>query len=136
MITNPRKNLGKILKERRLSVPMTLEQLSEASGVSISHLGRIENGERFPSGTIVRKIAVPLGYDENELFTLAGYLTPQSTMSEEPVPYNVRKLDPEVLKALSREPAEVQRAVIGILNTVKKIASAMPNQKRRGRPRG
>jgi transcriptional regulator with XRE-family HTH domain len=42
--------------------------------VSISHLGRIENAQRYPSTNILRKIAQPLGLDENELFNLAGYL--------------------------------------------------------------
>jgi len=46
------------------------------AGVSASHLGRIERGERFPSGSVLRRIAGPLGFEEDELFTLAGYLCP------------------------------------------------------------
>jgi transcriptional regulator with XRE-family HTH domain len=42
--------------------------------VSVSHLGRIENAQRYPSTTVLRKIAKPLGLDENELLNLAGYL--------------------------------------------------------------
>jgi transcriptional regulator with XRE-family HTH domain len=126
MIANPRSDLGKILRERRLSIPLTLEEVAAASGVSISHLGRIENGERFPSGTVVRKIAGPLGYDENELFTLAGYLTAPSVMSEPSVPYNIKKIDPEVLKALSKEPVSTQRAVIELLRIIKSVSSSKP----------
>ena len=69
--------LGKIIKQQRLSIPLTLQELTAKSGVSSSHLGRIERGERFPSAHVLRKIARPLGFEENELFTLANYLPPQ-----------------------------------------------------------
>jgi len=93
------------------------------SGVSPSHLGRIERGERFPSAHILRRIAKPLGFDENDLFTLAGYLSPQSPGIAEAVPsYNCEGLDPYVARVLSQETVEVQRTVIGILTILKSIA--------------
>ncbi len=70
-------DLGKILKQRRVMIPMTLGELAAASGVSSSHLGRIERGERFPSAHMLRKIAKPLGFEETELLTLGGFLSPQ-----------------------------------------------------------
>ncbi|MDO8442642.1 MAG: helix-turn-helix transcriptional regulator, partial [bacterium] len=42
-------NIAKIIKEQRKSVALTLDQLSKLSGVSVSHLGRIEQGLRRPS---------------------------------------------------------------------------------------
>jgi len=76
---NPDKNhIGTILKQQRISLPLTLQELAGKAEVSASHLGRIERGERFPSAHILRKIAAPLGFEENELFTLAGYLSSQS----------------------------------------------------------
>jgi len=72
-------HIGLIIKQQRISTPLTLQELSKKAEVSASHLGRIERGERFPSAHILRKIAGPLGFEENELFTLAGYLsTPDS----------------------------------------------------------
>ena len=71
-------DLGKIIKQQRIKVPLTLQELAAESRVSSSHLGRIERGERFPSARILRKIAKPLGFDEDELFTLAGFLSPQN----------------------------------------------------------
>ena len=44
MITDDRNDLGKLLKQRRVMIPMTLGELAAASGVSSSHLGRIERG--------------------------------------------------------------------------------------------
>lgn len=120
-------NLGRILKQQRIAMPLTLQELAAASGVSSSHLGRIERGERFPSAHILRKIAKPLGFDEDELFTLAGFLSPQtpSIAEEREAGYGSRHLDPYVAKMLGEEPIEVQRAVIGILTILKSVAKGM-----------
>jgi transcriptional regulator with XRE-family HTH domain len=116
-------DLGKILKQQRITVPLTLQELAAESGVSSSHLGRIERGERFPSARILRKIAKPLGFNEDELFTLAGFLTPQTGVAEETsARYNSRHLDPYVARMLGEEPPEIQRAVIGILSLLKSVA--------------
>ncbi len=105
---------------------LTLRKLTELSGVSASHLGRIERGERFPSASILRRIAKPLNFEEDELFTLAGYLSPQSPSIAEAYPdYSGRQLDPYVSKVLAEEPVEVQRAVIGILSMLKSIAKSV-----------
>jgi len=114
-------DLGKILKQRRVMVPLTLRELATMSGVSASHLGRIERGERFPSARILRKIAKPLGASENELLTLAGYLSPQPATGEAS---SIGQLDPYVAAVLSQEPVEVQRAVVTILTVLKSMARA------------
>ena len=120
-------DLGRILKQQRITVPLTLQELAAESSVSSSHLGRIERGERFPSARILRKIAKPLGFDEDELFTLAGFLSPQtpSVAEESGTRYTSRQLDPYVARMLAEEPAEVQRSVIGILSLLKSIAKGM-----------
>ena len=117
-------DLGRILKQQRITVPLTLQELAKTSGVSSSHLGRIERGERFPSARILRKIAKPLGFNEDELFTLAGFLSPQTlSVAEERSPgYTTRQLDPYVAKMLSEEPVEIQRSLIGVLSILKGIA--------------
>ena len=123
-------NLGKIIKQQRLAIPLTLQELAAVSSVSSSHLGRIERGERFPSARILRRIAKPLGFDEDELFTLAGFLTPHGggVADERTVAYTHRQLDPSVAKMLSEEPVEVQRAVIGILSILKSVARGISKQ--------
>ncbi|MBL7126286.1 MAG: helix-turn-helix transcriptional regulator [Dehalococcoidales bacterium] len=120
-------DLGRIIKQQRIAIPLTLQELATTSSVSSSHLGRIERGERFPSAHILRRIAKPLGFDEDELFTLAGFLSPQTSgvAEEKSATYGNRRLDPYVAKLLAEEPVEIQRAVIGILNTVKLIAKGM-----------
>jgi transcriptional regulator with XRE-family HTH domain len=125
MMTNHNKNLGKIIKQQRAMRGMTLRQLSEMSGVSSSHLGRIERGERFPSGRILQKISRPLNFSETELFKLAGFLSDQTLMIAEDSPYQGDgRLDPVVHMVLSQEPVQVQRAVIGILSILKSMTKA------------
>lgn len=120
-----------IIKQQRISTPLTLQELSKKAEVSASHLGRIERGERFPSAHILRKIAGPLGFEENELFTLAGYLSAPSSMIAERSPgYIARQLDPYVARVLGREPVEVQRAVIGILTMLRSIAKSINKESR------
>ena len=116
-------NLERILKQQRQTIPLTLRQLSESSGVSSSHLGRIERGERFPSAHVLHRIARPLGFEESEIMALAGYLSPQPpTAAEEVTDNNIRRLDPVTARMLAEEPVEVQRAVLGLLAMLKSIA--------------
>ncbi len=123
-MTTASNEIGKTLKQRRLMLELTLRELATRSGVSASHLARVERGERFPSGHILRKIAKPLDLDESLLMTIAGYLPPQppSETGEEPSLY--RGLDPYVARVLVEEPVEVQRTVIGILTILKSVARA------------
>ena len=123
-------DLGRIIKQQRIAIPLTLQELAAASEVSSSHLGRIERGERFPSAHILRKIASPLGFDEDELFTLAGFLSPHTSgvAEEKSSAYSNRRLDPYVAKLLAEEPVEIQRAVIGILNTIKLVAKGITKE--------
>ena len=107
-------------------VPLTLQELNAMSGVSPSHLGRIERGERFPSARILRRVARPLGFEEDELFALAGYLSPQSpSVAEAREEYSGGQIDPYVARVLAQEPVDVQRAVIGILTILKSIAKSI-----------
>jgi transcriptional regulator with XRE-family HTH domain len=122
-------NLGRIIKEQRIRVPLTLRELADLSGTSSSHLGRIERGERFPSAHVLRRVAKPLGFDEDELFTLAGYLSPQDPAIAESSPvYSNRRLDPYVARLLADEPIDVQRAVIGVLAMLKSIAKSISKE--------
>ncbi|MCJ7744178.1 MAG: helix-turn-helix transcriptional regulator [Dehalococcoidales bacterium] len=123
MDSNYSDHLGKIIKQQRISLSLTLQELAAKSSVSASHLGRIERGERFPSAHVLQKVAKPLAFEEDELFTLAGYLSPQaSAVAERGTTYTNERLDPFVARILAQEPIEVQRAIIGILAILKSIA--------------
>ena len=122
-------HLGGIIKQQRISLSLTLQELAAKAGVSASHLGRIERGGRFPSAHILQKLAQPLNFEENELFTLAGYLSPQVSMIAEKSPlYGSDRLDPYVARVLAQEPVEMQRAVIGILSILKSLAKSLSKE--------
>ena len=88
-------NLGKILSERRKAKKLTLMQLAAMSGVSGSHLGRIEKGQRFPSARILRKLARSLGFTETELLKLAGF------MSQDELGDTLERLKQEIKRAVA-----------------------------------
>ena len=118
-MTDNKNDLAKILRQRRVMIPLSLQELARASGVSPSHLARIERGERSPSARILSRIAKPLGFGDVELLALAGYLPPQPTAEPE-MPSG--QLDPYVAAVLSQEPVEIQRTVVTILSVIKSMA--------------
>lgn len=124
MVIIDKTDLGKIIRQARVRIPLTLQTLAAKSGVSPSHLARIEIGQRFPSATVLTKISGPLGFGEDELFTLAGYLSSPrpGTVSSTHQTHNGGELDPYVSNMLSNEPLAVQRAAIGILSIIKNLA--------------
>ena len=124
-------NLGKIIKQQRIAMELTLKELAAVSGISSSYLGRVERGERFPSARVLRKIAGPLSFEEGELFALAGYLSPQSpSMAEAGPGYSSGRLDPYVARVLAQEPVDVQRATLGILTLLKGVARGVTQENR------
>ena len=130
-------NLGSVIKQQRLMAVLTFQKLSLMSGVSPSHLGRIERGERFPSAHVLQKIAKPLGFEEDKLFVLAGYLSPhRHSVAESRPPYSSGELDPYVATVLSQEPLEVQRTVLVILSIVKSMTKGITQQNSRDRAKG
>ena len=126
-MNNTINNLGEVIRQRRVTIPLTLEEVSSLTGVSPSHLGRVERGERFPSARILRKLAEPLGFSENELFTIADYLSPQASGTVESG-IRAGRLDPMVSRTLSQESVEVQRAVLGIFTALKYIAKGISQE--------
>ena len=122
MVSDYSKGLASILKQQRISLSLTIGELAARSGVSEPHLSRIERGKRFPSAPILRKIAKPLGFGEDELFMLAGFLSRHpSTIIENDLTSSNKRLDPYVANLLAQEPVEIQRAVIGILSILKSL---------------
>ena len=67
--------VARMIREQREGKGITLAQLAEKSGVSLSHIARIEKGERFPSASVLRRLAKPLHLSEGQLLAAAGYLT-------------------------------------------------------------
>lgn len=124
MAGSNRNKLGQIIRSQRVTRSFTQSKLAQDSGVSQSHLGRIERGERFPSARVLRRLAKPLGFNDQELMILAGYLSPHSLGEESPSYARVGRVDPYVAKMLGEQPPDVQCMVLNILSILKTFRSA------------
>src|SRR4029078_9329660 len=63
-----RETLGKVLRERRKNLDLTLAQLSDRTKVSLGYLSQIELGKNSASIETLYKICLGLGIKMSELF--------------------------------------------------------------------
>ena len=63
---------GDPIKERRVELAMTQEQVADQVGVKPNYIGYLERGMRKPSDEICGRIADVLGLDQKDLFFLAN----------------------------------------------------------------
>lgn len=63
-----RENLGKVLRDRRKGMDLTLAQLSDRTKVSLGYLSQIELGKNSASIETLYKICLGLGIKMSELF--------------------------------------------------------------------
>ncbi|PLS19710.1 hypothetical protein CVD28_04670 [Bacillus sp. M6-12] len=67
------------LQERRIEMKLSIQQLSKESGISASHISRMERGVRHPSPLTLEKLAIPLHVEYVTLLKVANLLeSPQS----------------------------------------------------------
>lgn len=64
----PEQLLGRRIRELRKAHKITIEQLSEKTGINDKYLGSIERGEQNPSFKMLTKIAEALGIEISYLF--------------------------------------------------------------------
>ncbi|WP_163579060.1 helix-turn-helix transcriptional regulator [Gracilibacillus saliphilus] len=64
---------GDFLRKYRKEYKCSLREMSDKTGISFSHLSKIERGEYNPSRRTVEIIAEKLNLDSNELLPLAGF---------------------------------------------------------------
>ena len=70
--------IGKFLKEyRKRNNDMSLRNFSKLTGISFSHLSKIERGEHNPSKTTLDIISEAIDVDKDELYIMAGYAPEQ-----------------------------------------------------------
>ena len=63
-----RETLGGVIRERRKSLKMTLQQMSDRTGVSLGYLSQIELGKNSASIETLYRICLALGMKMSELF--------------------------------------------------------------------
>lgn len=57
-----------LLKQVREEKNMSLQRLSQLTGMSKGHLSRIENGETMPTILTIERIAIALKVDSKQLY--------------------------------------------------------------------
>lgn len=73
-------SLGDFLRTIRMSLPLTLREAEEASGVSNAYLSQIEQGKiARPSPPFLHKIAAAYGVSYETVMEKAGYVAKNST---------------------------------------------------------
>ena len=103
-------DIGDIIGQARLTKGLTLQELAAESGVSSSHLGRIERGERSPSIDILKKIAKPLGFEGADLLLLAAGYSGSGG------------LNPQLIKGFAKALLELHRVLAVFAPTFEEIA--------------
>jgi len=81
-MTDSRGLLAKNIKKYRKIKGVSQEDLAERAKTSLTHIGMIEIGRKFPSVNMLEKIAGALGIDTPELFS-AGTAVPTYNISIE-----------------------------------------------------
>jgi len=118
--------VGKYLKSLRIGMGISQSKLADITGLSVSHICRMEKGNRLPSGFVIVKLARVFGLDEKELLTMTGYIEATQTPRQvESTRHLEAKIDPLVVNTLAQETPELQRQIIEVLQMLKKTAGVM-----------
>jgi transcriptional regulator with XRE-family HTH domain len=68
---------GALVRYLRIERGMLLADLAKEAGISPGYISRIENGQRYPTrAETVKRIALSLDTDADELFLLANQVPP------------------------------------------------------------
>jgi transcriptional regulator with XRE-family HTH domain len=113
MVTLACMTLGSEVRRRRLALGLTLEDLSERSGLSPHYLSTLETGRRDPHVSTLLAVAKALRVEPAELLG------------------NIRVDAPAIGALFERAPAEAQEAVTTLLRLV--VTRRNTAKKKRGR---
>lgn len=75
----PENEFHEYLRETRISLGLSISSLSEITGISTSHISRIESGKRKPSLEALEKLAESLELDFKETVKQADMLEKASS---------------------------------------------------------
>lgn len=81
--------VGNFIRDKRKENGITLRDLQEHTGISFSHLSKVERGEHQPTRETLEILANALAINKYELFLLAGYSTDQDMIYWEEVLENL-----------------------------------------------
>lgn len=97
-------NIGEFLRTyRKQHNDMTLRELATKTGISFSHLSKIERGEHTPSKPTLKILSEKLNINLDKLYILSGY-TPENYVQED-IPVYTANEDPrnKIIKKIATE---------------------------------
>lgn len=113
---------GMKLRQKRLTLGLSLKELSEKSGISISYLNEIEKGKKHPKKDKIESLssALDISYDELVSLQLSRRLTPVSELIRsnllEDLPLEFLGIEQsQLLELLSEAPAKFSAFVNSII---------------------
>ena len=92
-------NAGQAIRELRIEKNMTIENLSEAVGKSVSHITQLEEGNRKMSIDLLYALISVLGTDANTVLAIPTVKDTEETS----IDAELKKLDPIMREYLSQE---------------------------------
>ncbi|NUQ78281.1 MAG: helix-turn-helix transcriptional regulator [Polyangiaceae bacterium] len=98
--------VGREIRRRREALGLTLDQLSDRSGITPNYIGTIENGKRDASMSTLNGIAVGLGVPLGELLGTTLCFHPSTI---------------ELARLFDQTTGEVQTAILVLLRTSAKL---------------
>lgn len=75
-----KKNIGSILRERRVAKGISQNELANTANVTQTYLSLVEHGKRIPSYEVLKRIADILGEDAGHLHQEAGSADSESIL--------------------------------------------------------
>ena len=105
-MTNVKEILAQNLKENRRRLGITQPELAERAGMSTQYLAMIEIARKFPTADILERLAMALGINPHELFSVA--VSPERAMNQlqqvvlEKIDYRLDNLDKTIECALDK----------------------------------
>lgn len=106
--------IGEYIKKLRENKKLSINQLSNLSGISSAHISRIENGKRKPSPKMLKKIYPFLGVTYEELMQVAGYIDLNIDNKKEKT--QIDKDEQDIAKRLKKLMEELKSTQNPILN--------------------
>ena len=99
------KSLGKTLKESRESIPLTLRQVEDATGISNAYLSQLENDKiKKPSANVLYKLSSMYKLELDVLLSAAGIIEkkkePSSSDFQRTIAFHADKLTSEEEKQI------------------------------------
>lgn len=141
---------GEYLRRLRRAKAWGLQDLAQASGVSVTHLSRLENDNAVPNAETVVKLATALGGDLNQMLRLSECLPTEildrlsrraassrgavrrSASSDADPSFPgalVRDIDPSLRNALAERFGLLPGDVDGVFNVLQELGTKEPSER-------